>query len=264
MPQGVIAYRPGVLHGTAAATRPADMREVPADRTKQFEGLLEASTERQEQQTHQRQKDAERDHPQQRDPGVVLENPAECDPILFAAFTSIRHGVAVTVRRAMLHPRTRRHQDLPARDPCAPAQIDIVETESRVVETELVPHVAGDQHRASVNGEHFEHTIELTLIDLLGLQRRHRVSEAIHRTADVAKLPRAFEIDHLRTDDPDTLGARKRGRLHEVGHRIGVEHRVAVQQQDVVGHRGHRQGQCLCEGADVAERLVVTDHPLCA
>ena len=160
------------------------------------------------------------------------------------------------------HPDARRHEHLPAGQARTPRDVDRIAVQSVVVQTEPLPYLFGDEHRAAVDREDLEHAIELTLIDLPGLQRRHRVPEAIDRTPDIAQRARVLQVHDLRADDADPLRSLQRGRLDEVGDGVGVEHRVSVQEQDVVGRRGHRQGQRDVEGSAVPKRVFVADHPL--
>ena len=164
--------------------------------------------------------------------------------------------------RSVLHPGARRHEHLPAGQARTPREVDRIAVQSVVVQTEPLPHLFGDEHRAAVDREDLEHAIELALIDLPGLQRRHRVPEAIDRTPDVAQGAWVLQVHDLRADDADTLRSLQPGRFDKVGDGVGVEHRVAVQEQDVVGRSGHRQGQRDAERSGIPERVFVADHPL--
>ena len=143
------------------------------------------------------------------------------------------------------------------------AEVDRIAVQPVVVQTEPLPHLFGDEHRAAVDREDLEHAIELPLIDLPGLQRRHRVPESIDRTPDIAQRARVLQVHDLRADDADPLRSLQRGRLDEVGDGVGVEHRVAVQEQDVVGRRGHGQGTARRRTIRrTRARSFVADHPL--
>ena len=128
----------------------------------------------------------------------------------------------------MLDTGARRHEHLPAGKPRAPAEVDRIAVQPVVVQTESLPDLLCNEHRAPVDREDLEHAVELPLIDLPWLQRRHRVSETIDRPTDVPQRSRVFEIDDLRTDDPDPFGPLQRRRLDEVRDGVRVQHGVAM------------------------------------
>ena len=262
MVQRVVADGPRALDGAPPPPGATEVRDVPPDRRQQLVRLLEPATQREEQQPHDRQQRPDRDDPQQRHPAVVLQDAGERDAILLGALAVRGHLIGVPVRGPVLHPGARRHEHLPAGQARTPREVDRVAVQPVVVEAEPLPDLFGEEHRAAVDREDLEHAIELTLIDLPGLQRRHGVPEAIDRTPHIAQGARVLQVDDLGADDADPLRSLQRGRLDEVGDGVGVEHRVAMQEQDVVGRGGHRQGQRDAERSAVPERVFVADHPL--
>ena len=71
-------------------------------------------------------------------------------------------------------------------------------------------------------------------VDLAGLQRGVRVPEAVGGSSDVAQRPGLVPVDDLGPDDTDVGDAHPDGRLDETRHRVGVERRVVVHDQEVV------------------------------
>ena len=124
MVQRVIANGPRALDGAAPPPGPAEVRDVPPDRREQLVRLLEPTTERQEQQPHDRQQRADRDHPQQRHPAVVLQDAGERDAILLGSLTVHGRLIGVRMCRPVLHPGARRHEHLPAGQARTPREVD--------------------------------------------------------------------------------------------------------------------------------------------
>ena len=226
--QRVVAHGARPLCGAPPAHRPAKVCHVPAGRREKLVGLLEPATERQEEQPNDRQQQAEGQHPQERHRAVVLQDAGERHPILFGALAVLEHAIRVGVSGPVLDTCARRHEHLPAGKPRPPAQVDRIAIEPVVVQAESLPDIPGDEHRAPVYREDLEYAVELPLIDLPGLQRRHRVAETIDRPPDVAQRSRVFEIHDLRADDPDPLSSLQRGRFDEVRDGVRVQHGVAV------------------------------------
>jgi len=73
------------------------------------------------------------------------------------------------------------HQDPVARDARAPAEIQIrvFVIESLVEQVCSLQSFTGDQHRSRRYAQHFEDAIELSLVDLAGLQRGRGMAETI-------------------------------------------------------------------------------------
>jgi hypothetical protein len=129
-----------------------------------------------------------------------------------------------------------------AREAGAPTEVEILvpAVQALVEQADPLPRVARDQHGARRHAQHFDHAIELPLIDLARLQRGVRVTEPIRGAADLPEQPRFLPVDDLGPDDADVLHAHADRRLDETRHRIGVERGVVVQHQEVVG--GPRRG----------------------
>ncbi len=225
--------------------RPGEMHDVPAPCGQQVERTLEPSGERQVHQAEHPDEDRQRQHPQQRRQPVVLEHRHDGRPLLVVPLgPPMTLGGAFAGRRRVpvTGARERRHQHVESREACAPAEVEILvpAVQSLVEQSDPLPRVARDQHRARRDAQHLDHAIELPLIDLARLQRRVRVTEPIRGTADLPEQPRFLPVDDLGPDDADVLHAHADRRLDETRHRIGIERGVVVQYQEVVG--GSRRG----------------------
>ena len=221
----------------AGASVPPSVRDVPPDRGEQLVGLLEPPR-----QTTDRA--AGRASAARRRAGPTAASPTRsssgrerghCDPGRSARLCVVAR-VEVVVGGSVLHARAGRHQHRPPGEAGAPAQVDVVavravrRTARCRCQTSRSTSIA---HPSTASTSRI--AIELALVDLARLQRRHRVPEPVDRPADVAQR---------RAGDPDPRPSRRRSRrasvlqrrgLDEAGDGVLVQHGVAVEQEDVVG-----------------------------
>ena len=169
------------------------------------------------------------------------------------------------VRRAgVAHADTgeRRHQHAVPGDPDAPAevQIRVREIEAFVPHPRPLPRVARDEHRGRRHAQHLEDAIELSLIDLPRLQRRCGVAEAVRRATDVTQRSWIVLVDDLRADDPHVLDTDPHRRLHQPRHRISIERRGRLEDQDEVRALRHRAVERFAHGVGGPEGSLVAQH----
>jgi hypothetical protein len=186
----------------------------------------------------------DRQHPDERERGVRLEDQAKTRARLVVHLTRrpvpaqarpqlALGGLAVVAGRGppVEHARGRGDDDAGAGEPGAPAQVDVVGTGKGcgVESAELVEEIGAHEHRRVRHVEDVAHTVVLFLVDLVGLDAGERLAVVVDRHAHFEKNVRIITIYELRTNN---AGIRPVCLLHEQTGRVGVEHDVVVTEQE--------------------------------
>ena len=165
-------------------------------------------------------------------------------------------------RVAMSGTGKRCHQDVKAGEPSSPAEVEILvpRVEAFIEQPRALPSLTRDQHGARRHAEHLDHPVELPLVDLPGLQGCVRVSEPIGGSPHVAQEARLIPVDDLGTHDPHVFYPHPDGGFNEPGHGVGIERRVVVEHEQIVGVPNGRDLERRLNGAGQPSLVGRYDH----
>ena len=178
--------------------------------------------------------------------------------VLLVPRTPVALGRARSPSRVAARCRARASGVIKTRNPAsgAPAEVEVLRAgvQPFVEEAGALPRVSRDQHGSVEDTRDLDHAVELSLVDLAGLQRSVRVTEPVGGHPTSRRQPRLAPSRRSWPDDTDVLDAHPDGGLDQPGDGIGVQRGVVVQHQDVVGCAS---GGDLERGADDPARPAV-------
>ena len=102
----------------------------------------------------------------------------------------------------------------------------MVITQALVEQTDLLPHLASDEHHTDADREDVQDPIELALVDLSGLEGGVRVAETIGGPTHVTELTGVLPVHDLRTHDADPLDTCQLRRFDQALDRLRVQRHV--------------------------------------